>query len=387
MKISVVKNKGKIVDRPYQICSRCIMDTTDPDIEFDENGVCNHCLKYDIELPKRVFRGKTAEDELKKQIAKVKNKGKKREYDCIIGVSGGVDSTYVAYLTKQLGLRPLAIHFDNGWNSELAVNNIEKVLKKLGIDLYTHVIEWEEFRNLQISFLKASTPDGEVPTDHAINALLFQMADKFDIKYIISGMNYATESTGVASWAYGHSDWKYIKNVHRQFLNTPLSNYPHFNIFNLFKWTYIKRIKSVSILNYIKYDKSEAMNILQNELGWVYYGGKHYESIYTRFYQGYILPHKFNIDKRRIHLSDLIKSGQMTREQALLDIQELGYDEEMKKEDMIFALKKLEMSEEEFDKLMKLPIKSFWNYPNNYNRVMKLKAIVNFMRDKKLYTK
>lgn len=363
------------------------MDTSDPEITFDSDGICNHCHRYDEELPKRVFHGQEGRQRLDKIINTIKSSGKGKEYDCIIGVSGGVDSTYVAYLTKKLGLRPLAVHFDNGWNSELAVSNIEKTLDKLEIDLYTYVIDWNEFKNLQISFLKASTPDGEVPTDHAINALLFREASKRGIKYIVNGMNFATESMSVPAWAYGHSDYKYIRSVHKQFGNSSLKRYPHFTFGDLFWWTFIKRIQVVSILNYIEYKKEEVMDILQNELGWVYYGGKHYESVYTRFYQGYILPEKFNIDKRRGHLSDLIRSGQIPRDQAIEEMKKPGYPEKLLKQDKDFVMKKFNMGSETFEAMMKLPVKSYKDYPNQFSNVQNLKKIVNLLRSKGLYSK
>lgn len=363
------------------------MDTTDPEISFDNEGVCNHCHRYDDELPKRVFKGTEAKEKLEGIVNKIKSTGINKEYDCIIGVSGGVDSTYVAYLTKELGLRPLAIHFDNGWNSELAVSNIEKVLKKLDIDLLTYVIDWEEFKDLQLSFLKASTPDGEIPTDHAINALLFREAAKHNIRYIINGMNFATESMSVRMWAYGHSDWKYIRSVHKLFGTSSLKKYPHYTFFNLFYWTFIRKIKVVSILNYVKYDKDEVMKLIQEKLGWVYYGGKHYESVYTRFYQGYILPTKFNIDKRIGHLSDLIRSGQMTREKALEELKNNSYSAEMQQMDREYVIKKLELSELDFQGIMNLKPKTFLDYPNNSTNVGKLKKIVNYLRLKGIYSK
>ncbi len=371
----------------YKICSRCIMDTSDPDITFDEHGICNHCKRYEIELPKRAFKGDDAKQKLVSLVKKIKQAGNNKEYDCIIGVSGGVDSTYVAYVCKKLSLRPLAIHFDNGWNSDLAVSNIKKVLDKLDIDLFTYVIDWEEFKSLQRSFLKVSTPDSEVPTDHAINALLFREASRRNIKYIISGMNFATESMSVPAWSYGHSDWKYIKAVQKTFENTPLKNYPHFTFLDLFWWTFIKGIKTISILNYMEYNKKEVMNVLQNELEWVYYGGKHYESVYTRFFQGYILPHKFGIDKRRGHLSDLINAGQLTRDEALIEIQNEGYPRLLLEEDKIFVQKKLGFTNEQFEDVMHMPRKSFQDYPNNYNWVLKLKKFVNFLRSQGWYSK
>lgn len=363
------------------------MDTSDPEIEFDDSGICNHCIKYETERNKRMVDSSEREIKLNKIIQDIKSKGKKNEYDCLIGVSGGVDSTYVAYLVKQLGLKPLAVHFDNGWNSALAVSNIEKILKKLDIDLYTYVVDWEEFKSLQLSFLKASTPDGEIPTDHAINAILWKMASKYNIKYIITGMNYSTESLAVRKWAYGHSDWKYIIGVHKKFENTKLNTYPHFNFFDLFYYTFVRKIKSVSILNYIDYNKEDVMEILQKQLGWVYYGGKHYESIYTRFYQSYILPTKFKIDKRRGHLSDLIKAGQITRNEALVEIQKKPCPQSIIDEDKLFIIKKLGLTKESLNQIMNAPLKTFEDYPNNYQKVYLLKKIVNYLRLLKLYPK
>lgn len=387
MKISALDKRGIEVNREYQICTKCIMDTTDPDISFDEKGACNHCKRYEEIVPSRVFEGEEAKTKMEAIVSKMKKDGKGRDYDCIIGVSGGVDSTYIAYLVKELGLRPLAIHFDNGWNSELAVSNIEKVLSKLGIDLYTYVINWEEFRDLQISFLKASTPDGEVPTDHAIGALLWREASNRGIKYIISGMNFKSEAMSVPAWAYGHSDWKYIKSVHKLFGTKKLKTYPHFSFIKLFTTNFVRGIRTVSLLNYMDYNKEEAMDVLQNQLDWVYYGGKHYESIYTRFYQSYILPRKFNIDKRRGHLSDLINSGQLTREAALVEIEKEICPKELLEEDKEYVIKKFGLTEKTFDDLMNLPLKNFRHYKNSYEFVQFLRNLVNRLRSKGLYAK
>jgi N-acetyl sugar amidotransferase len=373
--------------KEYKICTQCIMDTSDPNIEFNDAGVCNHCIRYENELSRRVFVGQEANEKLKGLVEKIKSNGKGKEYDCIIGVSGGVDSTYVAYLTKQLGIRPLAVHFDNGWNSELAVSNIEKTLDHLGIDLYTYVIDWEEFKDLQLSFLKASTPDGEIPTDHAINALLFREANKRGIKYVINGMNFAAESISVPGWAYGHSDWKYIKSVQKIFGSVKLKQYPKYTFFNLFWWNVFRQIKVVSILNYVDYKKDAVMKVLQNELGWVYYGGKHYESVYTRFFQGYILPKKFGIDKRKAHLSDLIKSGQISREDALVELEKPGYEEQLFRQDKDFVIKKFDLNEASFEDIFNLPVKTFRDYPNNFERVQRLKSFVNKLREKGFYSR
>jgi N-acetyl sugar amidotransferase len=372
--------------RPYQACPRCIMDTVaDRSIVFDESGICHHCHRYATMLSTRVIRGESGRAVLDGLVRKMKAAGRGRDYDCIIGVSGGVDSTYVAWLVKQLGLRPLAVHLDNGWNSELAVMNIERVLSKLDIDLYTYVIDWEEFRDLQISFLKASTPDGEIPSDHAIFALLWREAVKRGIKYIASGMNFTTESIYVPDWAYGHSDWRYVKDVHRRFGKARLRTYPRFSLPYLIYANLVKRVRTVSILNYIDYDKNEAMRVLTDQLGWQYYGGKHHESIYTRFYQGYVLPKKFGIDKRYGHLSDLVNAGQLTREQALQEMKQPPYPEALQLEDLAYVSKKLGLRGGAFDEIMALPIKSFRDYRNSFAMVNFLKSIANRLRGYGLY--
>lgn len=366
--------------KPYQMCMRCIMDTSDPDITFDEAGLCNHCRDYETVMQTQVPPPEQRQAALEQLVSEIKTAGQGREYDCIIGMSGGVDSTYVAYLVKQLGLRPLAVHMDNGWDSELAVSNIEKVLKKLEIDLYTHVLDWEEFKDLQLSFLKASVSDAEIPTDHAIHAVLYQQAARRNIKHIVFGTNLATEAILPVSWTFGIQDWRYISGVHRQFGSKPLKTYPHTSYWaQNYHYRQIKRIRRVSVLDYINYNKAEAMQMLTDVLGWRPYGGKHYESIYTRFFQGYILPTKFGIDKRRAHLSTLIMSGQLTREAALAEIRQPPYAGYMQEEDMDYVLKKFGFSEEEFQRIMALPIKTYRDYPNSLPLV-KLTRTLNLGR-------
>lgn len=373
-----------------RVCSRCVMDETDPDIWFDENGVCSHCIEYDQKLASRVFSGEEGRKKLEAIIEKIKSKGRGKEYNCIVGVSGGVDSTYVVYLAKKIfGLSPLAVHFDNGWNSELAVSNIEKALNKLDVDLYTYVVDWEEFKDLQLSFLKASTPDMEIPTDHGIFALLIKTALRNKVKYILTGMNYASESAKVPAWAYGHSDWKYIKSVHRLFGSKKLKTFPHFSLPYLAYALGVRGIKFVSPLNYIDYDKSQAVKILQQELDWRPYGGKHHESVYTRFIQSYILPKKFNIDKRKAHLSDLIRSGSggMTRDRALEELKNPPCEESLLKQDRAFVIKKLGLTDFEFEEIMRAKPKTFKDYPNNSDLVEKLKSFQLWLRKKNIMPK
>lgn len=372
--------------RAYQICTKTVMDTiSDPDIVFDENGVCNYYHEFKEKLKIRVPPLAEGKKELEALVAKIKAAGKGKKYDCIIGISGGVDSTYTAWLVKELGLRPLAVHLDNGWNSELAVKNIENILNKLNIDLYTEVLDWEMFKDLQLSFLKASTPDGEIPTDHAILAILYQMADKFGVKYIVSGMNFRNEGMLPPSWARGYLDWKYISSVQKKFGKQSLKSFPHFSIAKFIYYNLIKKIRSVSFINYIDFNKEEAMKLIQDKLDWKYYGGKHYESIYTRFYQAYILPEKFKIDKRKAHLTCLlISTGEITREQALEILKTPTADPKMLEDDLEYLLKKLDITRQDFEQIMNAPIKSILDYPNHYHIEMKFRRALNKLRAKKL---
>jgi len=344
------------------------MDTTDPEIVFDEDGVCNHCHTYVRMVRDYVVDGVEGQHRLEQLVEKIRKDGQGKKYDCVIGVSGGVDSTYVAYVVNKFGLRPLAIHLDNGWDSELAVKNIEKTLKRLDIDLYTEVLDWEEFKDLQVAFLKASTPDSEIISDHAINAILGAMAEKIGVNYIIIGTNVRTESHLPRAWSQGHSDWKYISELHRRFGTRPLKTFPRYDFFTFYRRMFTQ--KRIEILNYIGYSKKEALKVLQDELGWQYYGGKHYESIYTRFYQGYILPEKFGFDKRRSHLSSLICSGEMTRRQALEELNKPTYSPYMQEEDREYVAKKLGFTDEQFTAIMNAPKRSYWDYPS-YGQFMR----------------
>ncbi|OQX50945.1 MAG: ExsB family protein [Candidatus Cloacimonas sp. 4484_209] len=366
----------------YKICARCIMDTTVPEIQFDIDGVCNYCREYEERVQKELHYDEAGQQKLKQLVNEIKKDKKDKEYDCIIGLSGGLDSTMVAYHTvKTLGLRPLAIHLDNGWNSEIAVRNIENIAKKLDIDLHIYKVDWEEFRDLQLSFLKASVRNIEIPTDHAIVALLYHTAAKKRIRYIFSGGNIVTEGIVPKSWGYFLWDWKYIKGIHKKFGKIKLKKYPHLSLFDWVYYIFIKRIKFIPILNYIPYVKKDSKELLKKELGWEDYGGKHCESVYTRFFQSYILPKKFNIDKRRAYLSNLVRSGQMTREEALEEISHDPYPtKEMMKKDKEYVIKKLGLTEEEFERIMSQPIKTFKDYPNNYFLFSKLRFFVNLAK-------
>lgn len=366
---------------PVQVCAKCVMDTTEKTTIFDDSGVCNHCQAYADNLAHRVA-GEEGKERLDKIVTKIKQAGKGKAYDCIIGVSGGVDSTYVAYRAKEMGLRPLAVHFDNGWNSELAVHNIEQVLNKLDIDLLTYVVDWEEFKDLQLSFLKASVPDGEIPTDHAILATLIDTAISHNVNYVITGLNYITEGISFESWSYGHHDWRYISDIQSRFGSTKLKSTPHFTLFRLFYALAIKRIKFVSLLNYIDYNREQSVRILNEKLGWRHYGGKHYESVYTRFFQGFILPHKFKIDKRKAYLTSQIVSsnGEYTREMALEELKANPYPQELFQKDKEFVCKKFGLSNHDFDKIMSETPRSFNEYKTNYGLVKKARAFYQLLR-------
>jgi N-acetyl sugar amidotransferase len=340
------------------------MDTSDPKIEFDDQGICNRCRGYEITHAQYVPPPEKREALMKQAVEEMKRAGKGKDYDCVIGVSGGVDSTYTAWLVKQLGLRPLAVHVDNGWNSNLAVTNIENCLRRLGIDLYTEVLDWDEFRDLQLAFLKASTPDSEIPTDHAILASVMRKAAELGVRHIVWGVNVPTEGLAVPTWSMGHFDWKYIRSVQRQFGAGKLRTFPHFTLLRMAWWRYVRRIRSVYLLNLVDFKKEEAEQVIQREVEYQPYEGKHHESIYTRFFQSYILPRKFGFDKRRAHLSTLIMSGQMTRDAALIEMTREIYPAETMREDKKFVVKKLGIPEAEFDAIMAKPSLTFWDYPS-----------------------
>lgn len=357
--------------RAYHQCSRCILDTNDdPSISFDERGVCNHCHYYDEEKKLLVLEGAAGEKKLQDTIDVIRNYGTSRKYDCLIGLSGGVDSSYVAYLAKQLGLRPLCVHFDNGWNSELAVQNIHNIVNKLGFDLYTYVINWEEFRDLQLAYLKASVIDIEVLTDHAIYGTMFRIAKENDIKYVLGGHNVATEGILPYHWTFNKKDYINIKAIHKKYGSVELETFPFLNR-KMKRFISRSGVEFVNYLNWIPYVKDDVKALLQKELDWRDYGGKHYESIWTRFYQGYILPVKFKVDKRKAHYSTLICSGQMSKAEALEKMNEPAYDESLLKIDLDFVLKKLGLNKDEFEQIMNLPVRahhefdtegSFFNY-------------------------
>ncbi|MEM6898345.1 MAG: N-acetyl sugar amidotransferase [Pseudomonadota bacterium] len=336
-----------------RMCSKLVMDTTDPDIKFDTDGVCNYWHEY------QVFRSKlpTSDDRqkrLQQVLAAIRAAGKNKEYDCVLGISGGVDSSYMALLAKENGLRPLVAHVDNGWNSELAVDNIETILSALEYDLQTYVLEWDQFRDLQRSYFKASVIDLEVPTDNLIGGCLQRIAVKNGIKWILSGNNHATEWLMPSAWIHSKHDGVNLRNIHQTFGERKTGKLPVSDVWTGAYYNQIRRLREAKLLNLVEYRKKEAKRRLIEELGWRDYGGKHYESVFTRFYQGYILPMKFNVDKRKAHLSSLILTGEITREQALEELQKPTYDYGAQMRDKEYVAKKLRFTTEAFDDVLSL---------------------------------
>lgn len=357
-------------------CVRCVMDMSDPDIRFDSVGLCNHCTDAIAFLAGVGGRQGQGDRELALLADEAKRAGKGKAYDVLIGLSGGVDSTYVAYLTvRKLGLRPLAVHFDNGWNSELAVHNIEKTVQILGIDLHTHVVDWNEFRDLQLSFFKSHTSNLEAPTDHAIRALLFRLASKHGIRHVLSGGNAATEFILPAAWQHPHSDLKFLRAVHRRFGSVPLKTFPTLGVLRAAYYTLVRGIRFHRILNSIDYRKEQAVADIQRELGWRPYDVKHGESTFTRFFQCHILPRKFGFDKRIAHLSSLIASGQMSRDAAMEELSKPLFTPAQLEADIAYVTKKLGMTRKEFDDYMVAPPIAASTYPNQVELLARLRPL------------
>jgi N-acetyl sugar amidotransferase len=349
-------------------CTRCVMDETAPNIEFDTNGVCNFCRNFAEKMPElRSACGNP--DAFAALISSIKSVGKGKPYDCVVGLSGGVDSSYVLHLVVKAGLRPLAVHLDNGWNSELAVANIHSLVSSLNVDLHTHVIDWDENRDMQLSMFEAGVIDIELLMDNAMLALNYQMAKRYSLRHIVSGSNHATEGIRMPSgWNHFKLDAKNIRAIHKQFGHMPIKSHLLIGTLDHLRFKYLSKIDWVSILDFVDYNKEYAVALLKREYGYKPYPYKHYESVFTRFYQGFILPRKFNVDKRRVHLSTLIVSGQMSRDEALQDLGEPPYDEQQLARDRQFILKKLGKDDAWFESYLKAPIHAHLEYPSELPR-------------------
>lgn len=354
----------------HRICTNCVMDTTDTAIVFDENGVCDHCRRFFSDIEPNWHPNERGARELEATVDKIKGYGKGRDFDCIIGMSGGIDSSYLTYLAaKKLGLRPLVFHVDAGWNSQTAVNNIEKIIDALGLDLFTEVIDWEEMRDLQLAFFKSGLSCIDLPQDHAFFATMYKFAEKHKVKYILTGANLSTECVrNPLEWIYYGTDTVLIRDVHKRFGEKRLSKFPFSNILRHKVYLrYIKGIEVVTPLNYMPYIKEEAMQFLADEFGWQKYPQKHFESRFTKFYEGYWLPKKFGYDTRKVQFSSLILTGQMTREEALEHLSVPPFDEETIMHDFEYVATKLGISVEELQSYMNAPNKLINDYRSQQN--------------------
>lgn len=361
------------------------MDTSDSAIVFDEKGMCDHCNNYYKYTLPHWDTTETGRKKLQKIVDDIKKQGKGKDFDCIIGMSGGIDSSYLTYLAKEeLGLRPLVFHVDAGWNSQQAVNNIEKLVDKLGLDLYTEVIDWEEMRDLQLAFFKAGVPHIDTPQDHAFFATMYKFAEQHKVKYILTGANYSTECIrNPIEWMYYQSDVIQLKDIHQKFGTIPLHNFPLTNILkHKIYLPYFKGIKVVTPLNYMPYIKEEAMQLLVEKFGWQRYPQKHFESRFTKFYEGYWLPKKFGYDVRRVQFSSLILTGQMTREEALEKLKTPPFDEATIQQEFEFVASKLGITTDELRSYLDAPNKTYKDYKSQENtfavgaKVMRMLGLV-----------
>lgn len=349
----------------YKICTNCVMDSSDSKITFDKKGVCDHCNTYYSDILPKWHTDKQGEKDLWEIIDKIKKAGKGKDFDCIMGMSGGIDSSYLLYVMKEkYGLRPLVFHVDAGWNSQIAVNNIERLVDGLGLDLYTEVINWEEIKDLQLAYFKSGVSHIDSPQDHAFFATMYKFASKHKIKYILTGGNYSTECVrNPLEWMYYQSDSIQLKDIHRKFGQAPLKTYPITNIlWHKVYLPYVKGIKLIRPLDFVPYHKEEAMQLLVDKFGYQKYPQKHFESRFTRFYESYWLPKRFGYDTRKVQYSSLILTDQMTREEALEKLKQPAYDKETIHQEFEFVANKLGISVEELQTYMNAPKKTYKDY-------------------------
>jgi N-acetyl sugar amidotransferase len=356
------------------------MDTTDPEITFDESGVCNHCRDFDSVTSKYWFPGENGKAKLAQIVDQVKKDGAGKDYDCVLGLSGGADSSYLALKVKELGLRPLVIHVDGGWNSELAVKNIESVVSFCNFDLHTHVMNWVDMKQLQLAYLRSGVSNQDVPQDHAFFANLYHYAIEHKIKYVLSGGNIATEAIFPKAWQHGAMDATNLKAIFDRFGKGQLQEYRTISFFQYyFEFPILRGMKVLRLLNFMPYNKASAIEMLQEKTGWRPYGYKHGESVFTRFYQNYYLVERFGYDKRKPHLSTLIVTGQMSRKDALEELSKSSYDPSDIEEDIFYFRKKLSLSEEEFQRLMEIPARDALEFPSDIGKYLLMKKTQGFV--------
>lgn len=356
-------------DTAWQVCTRCVMDTTDPDIQFDTHGVCTHCHEYDHSIKERMYCPDSSERQLAAVIDTIKASGKGARYDCVVGISGGVDSCYTAYMVKQLGLRALLVHLDNGWDSEPAIQNIAAIVQKLGFDYESYVLDWNEFKHIQLAFLRSGIVDAEIPTDVAIPEMLHRYAARYGARYIISGGNYATEAALPRTWGYFAKDQKLYKDIIKKFCAIEPKKFTFFDYKKEIYYKFFRGIKTVFLLNYLPYNKKAALSILEQHIGWKHYGGKHHESRYTKMLQSYILPVRNNQDYRKATLSSQINAGEISREDALSELEKLPYDVTTIENEIAFFAKKLDLTTEEFAALLRVPPKTYRDFAHDEKKI------------------
>jgi len=352
---------------PYQICTQTVMDTSDTRISFDEYGVCDHATDF-LKTTKAIWHENLANPErLTAIIDDIRHHGRKKPYDCIIGLSGGVDSSYMLHVAvKEFGLRPLVFHVDGGWNSELAVNNIQALVDRLGLDLFTEVINWEEMRDFQLAWFKSGVPHLDLAQDHAFVATLYLFADKHNIKYILNGGNISTECVrNPLEYYYYGTDMLHIRDVIRKYGSVKMKTYPFSSVFrHKIYLRFILRLLVVRPLNFLPYVKSDAMRLLEQEYGWRPYPQKHFESRFTKFYESYWLPERFGFDPRRVQFSSLILTGQMTRDEALNKLEKPPYDPSSIEQEFEYIASKLRITSGELKHYFDMPKKFYWDYKN-----------------------
>jgi len=350
-----------------KICATCVMDTSDSRIVFDEHGVCDHCISFKRDVLPHWHPDETGAAMFQQIVERIKAAGKGRDFDCIMGMSGGLDSSYLLHLAvSEFGLRPLVFHVDGGWNTDIAVNNIQVLVDKLGLDLYTEVINWQEMRDFQLAFFKSGVPHLDIPQDHAFVATLYHFANKHGIKYILNGGNYSTECVrNPKEWLYYGTDMAQLRDIHRRFGTVELRTYPFSSIlFHKFYLRYIRGVQVIKPLNLLPYTKEHASKVLSERYGWRPYPQKHFESRFTRFYEGYWLPTRFGYDTRRVQYSSLIQTGQMTREEALERLSKPAYDLATIDEDFEYIATKLGITVDELRGYHQMPLKTYRDYRN-----------------------
>jgi N-acetyl sugar amidotransferase len=361
---------------PVRVCTFCVMDSTHPGLEFDASGQCSGCRDALARRPHEWWTGEAGQQRLSRMVTTLKQAGQGQRYDVMLGLSGGIDSAYLAHLAvRELGLRVLAVHVDGGWNSEPAVRNIESLVRTLDLDLHTYVVEWQEMRDLQLSFLKASVLNQDIPQDHAFFSTLYRTARMFGIRHFLSGVNYATEAIIPPGTGFSYSDDVHLRGVQRRFGTKPLDSYP---VMSFLEFLWLTRVrKQLAVfrpLNFMDYRKDMALETLRSQYGWRDYGTKHSESRFTKFYQDIYLPRKFGLDKRKLHLSSLVVSGQLHRDEALAELEQPILPPDQERRDIRFVAKKLGLSPAELEALIAAPPIPHAAYPNRLALMRTLEA-------------